>query len=339
LSFLIVAVVAGCDRSKSRSRPVEHDPSALPWLICEAEREHDFGAVIATSGRKLEHRYRLVNATKHAAKIVDIINRKTCCGTIRGGPRMLHPGEAMDVEVTLHVGDRFGQVVHIAEVVSDFPGQSSLLLRTTADAVTPVRIGEDLPFNRTILLGTREPRQVAFRAHASGTSTEPPVDLDRLELRSTIRVGWSEPKEVPRSNEGLRDESRRFIAVLDPTGPPGERRAEIALQRGETVYARHVVDWEVASALTVSPKVIVVRASERDYRLVIRSLDQRPFRIERIECSLPGMRFRALSTIAALTQKIHGEGVAPSKIQRGTATVFTDHPAQQRIEVPLVMID
>ena len=52
-------------------------------------------------------------------EILNVINRKTCCGIVRSGATILHPGDATDIEITLLVGDRFGGVLHETEVVTD----------------------------------------------------------------------------------------------------------------------------------------------------------------------------------------------------------------------------
>jgi len=337
--LLLLAALTGCDNAPSRSHFGDTEPESKPSLIAEADREHYFGPLIASSGRKIEHRYRLKNATQHDVRVLNIVNRKTCCGIVRAEARVLHPGEATHVEVTLIVGGRFGPVVHETEVVTDLPDEPSLVLRTMAQAVPPVRVEEDSAFERTILMGAREPGQAAIRVYASGTSSEPPTDLESLELRSTIKVEWAGPKETSVSDEGLHVESRRLIATLDPAGPPGERRAEILLQRDKQVVYQHVVSWEIASLLTASPKVIAMTAGQRDLRIVIRSRDQRPFRIKRIECTLAGIKVRVLSATAGLLQNLQAEGIPPTKDRRGAITVFTDHPVQEKVEVPFLVID
>ena len=339
-SLLILAVLAGCNQTPASGTLRESGPDNKPSLITEADREHDFGPVIASSGRRLEHSYRLSNSSPRDIRILDVINHKTCCGIVRVGKPILHPGDATDVEVTLLVGDRFGEVTHGTEVVTDLPAEPNFYFRTMARAVPPVRVEEESAFDRTILIGAKESRQAGFRVYASGTSSEPPLDLDRLELRSTIKVDWAGPKEPsPSDDDGLRVESRRFLATLDPAGPPGERRAEILLQEGKQVFSRQVVGWEIASRMAVSPKVIAMRPGQHDYRVVIRSRDQKPFRITRIECSESGIQGRAVNASAAVEQGIRVEGVPRSKARRGTVTVFTDHAIQEKVNLPFVMID
>ena len=80
---LFLALIAGCDDTSTGTISGELESNAELLLISRTDREHDFGAVIGRPGLKLEHRYRLANVTGHDVKIVDVINRKTCCGIVR----------------------------------------------------------------------------------------------------------------------------------------------------------------------------------------------------------------------------------------------------------------
>lgn len=295
--------------------------------------------MIAGPGRKIEHRYRLNNATPHDIKILNVVNRKACCGDVSTGASVLHPGGACDIAVRLRVGDRFGQVVHETEVVTDSPDESSLLLRTAATAVPPLRVEQDTPLDRTIIMGAKESRLAAFRVYASGTSAELPVDLDRAELRSPMKVGWAGPKQSSAADERFEVEMPRFIATLDPTGPAGERAAEVVLRQGDQIHARYVVTWQIVPPIVASPKVVAIRSGQREYQVVIQSRDHRAFRIKRIECSAAGVEGRALGSNAALAQTIVFEGRSRPKDQRGAIAVFTDHPLQEKVDLPYVVIE
>ena len=232
-------------------------------LIAEADRDFDFGAVIATAGRKMTHAYHLVNRAGHAVKILNVINHKTCCGVVRAKAGLLAPG----------------------------------------------------------------------------TSSEPPVDLDRVQLQSTAKVEWVSTKEDSPSDEGLEVQSRRFVALLDASGTPGERRAEILLKRGDEVLDRETVSWEVASPLAASPKVIVLKPGQHGYRVVLSSRDRKPFRVTRVECKGSGLTGRAASAAPALTQTLEVNGTPRPGTKKGAVTVFTNRPAQPRLDVPFVVLD
>src|SRR5262249_50385735 len=159
--------------------------------------------VIANPGRRMEHRYRLTNASGQDVKILNVINRKTCCGIVRAEAPVLLPGDTTGVVVTLLVGDRCGEVTHETAVVTVARAEPSLILGGMGRGIPTVRMEEDSTCDGTILIGTKEPRQAAYRVYASGTAAEPPARLDGMELRSTIKVEWAGSKETNASNEGL----------------------------------------------------------------------------------------------------------------------------------------
>jgi hypothetical protein len=254
---------------------------------------------------------------------------------------MLRPGDETEIEVKLSVNREFGDVVHEAVVVTEPAQPEDLVLRTMAKVYPSIRVEEVTPINASILLTSDRPKPVELRVFADGSSAEPPVDLDRSELRSTIKVDWAGPKEESSSEDGLRIESRRFTALLDPAGPPGERRAEILLRDGDQVRYRHVVNWEAVSPITAAPKMIVIKRGERAARVLVQSRDQKSFRITGIECKAAYIRGRAASTTAALMQTVEVEsaGVSRPETGRGVIAVFTDHPAQARVDLPFVVLD
>jgi hypothetical protein len=336
---LVLLVLAGCEGASTSWDVVDEGPAASASLISERDRHHDFGAVIGAQGKKREHQYRLVNTTDREVKILNVVNRKTCCGIVGVGPRILKPGEASHIDLTLMINEAFGEVVHETEVVTDSPSEPSIVLRTTARAVPALRVEEVARRESAPLIAGGPTRRVEFRVLASGTEAEPPVDLDRVELRSTTEAHWDGLKETVPSEDGLVVESRRFAASLDSTGPPGERRAEYLFQVGEQRHGRHVVAWEVVAPLRVSPEMIVVKPDQREFRLVLASRDERPFRITRIECASPEIRARASRTDASPSQGVRIEGVPKGDHARGVVSIFTDHPDEDRVDVPYVLID
>jgi hypothetical protein len=339
LPILAVGLLAGCNPQQplSNARASAHDPT--PRLIAEEDCERYLGTVISATGRTRECRYRLTNPAAQEVKILELINRKPCCGTVHADKTVLRLGDSAVLEVTLKLGDRFGNVTHLAEVMTDLPGNESILLRTSVDAVPAIRVADESPGHATILVGDQALRELELLVSASGTPSEPPLDLERIELRSTIRVRWTGGKIASPTEEGLVLESRRLVATLDPAGEPGERQAEIVLHAGNEVLLRHVVRWEIAPRLQVTPKMIAMRSGESTYRAVIVSRDHMPFRVRRTECAVAGVKCTASTTAAAITHCIEVEGLPPANTRRGVVAVFTDHPVQEKVDLGFLVID
>jgi hypothetical protein len=338
-AVILLTILAGCVQESANLNDRDSESDANPSLIAKDYRQHDFGVVVGKPEQKLSHRYRLANATPHDIKIVDIINRKPCCGIVRIGMSTLRPGDVTDVEITLVVGDRFGAVVNETEVITDCSSEPGFVLRTSATAQPAFRVEELSRTGEAILIGTNNSQRAEFRLFASGTSAEPPADLDHLTLESTIKVDWVGLKEESPSDDGLRVFSRRYAKSLDSTGKLGEREIAILLKEGNHILHRHAVHWEVLSPITISPKVVVITRNKRNYSALIQSHDDRSFRITRIESSVASVRVWAVNTTAALTQMIELEGVPQSHEARPVVTIFTDHPAQEKVELPILVID
>ena len=336
---ILPVLLAGYADDPPRFGPRDDAREPEPSLIAEADRQHDFGVVVASSGRKLNHVYRLANTTSRELKIVDVINRKTCCGEILAEDVKLLPGAVTNIKVTLLVGGRFGDVVNEAEVVTAPPSEPSIVLRTSATAHPPFRVEEISPSREAVLAGTSGTRGAEYRVFAAGSPSEPPTDLDRVRLASTVQVDWVGRKQAAPSEDGLVVESRRLVALLDSAGGAGDRTAEIHFKDGAQVLLKHVVYWEVIPHLTASPKVTVIGSGRTRHAAIIHSHDRQPFKITRVECSTPGIRCRATAGGPALAQTVEIEIVPQPLRGRGVATVYTDHPAQEKVDLPFLVLD
>jgi len=341
LSIVYLILFGGCGDESSAPQLKTSDAETRPSLIAEADRQFDFGDVIGKPGQKMDHRYRLVNPSRLDVKLVEVVNRKSCCGLITVGKQVLHPGDATDVTVTLVVGDKFGGVVHETEVVTDLPTDASIVLRTSATAHPAFRFEEiaSPESEGEASGGFTKPRRAEVRVFATGTAADPIADLDRLELRSTIKAEWMGSKEPVRSDDVLKIESRRLTAWLDTAGPTGDRRAELLLCEGAKVLAKHVVAWEVVSPIAISPKIIVIMPGKRDYQTLVQSRDHKAFRITKIECRTPGLKAHAASDTPASTQIVNVECSPEAVKERGSITVSVDHPDLGSVDLPFVVLD
>jgi hypothetical protein len=283
----------------------------------------------------------LVNKTNHDVKITELINRKPCCGVVRIGKTVLHPADETDVEVTISARQEFGEIVHDTEVLTDPPQCEALILRTTATAYPPIQIDEMASGGKTVLLSSDGQKRVDFRVLSHGTSTQPPVDLDHMELQSTMKVEWTGLAEECPSRDNVRVVSRRFVALLNPGEPCGERRAEVLLKDGNVVRNRHIVNWEVRSPIAASTDMIVILPGKSDYQVVVQSRDQKVFRIVRIECKVSGVCGNVVNRAPDIrhTIGINSTSVSRPDGGRGVITVLTDHPAQERVDIPFVVLE
>jgi hypothetical protein len=192
--LLVCPAFAGCNEGYHVALPSVARIASEP-LFDELSRSHHFGAVISEPGRKLKYNHVLRNKSRHAIRIVDLVNRKPCCGEIHLGKNTLEPGEETAVEVTLFVNQEFGEIVHDTVVVTEPRQTDELVLRTMAKAYPPIRFEQTTPESPSALVSSERPRKVDLTVFAYGTSPQPGVDLtaSRWNLRSKPRGS------VPRS--------------------------------------------------------------------------------------------------------------------------------------------
>ena len=164
-------------------------------MIAEESRSHHFGAVVSRPGLKLKHDYRLLNTSNHDVRVVEMVNRKPCCGEVRVGKTLLHPNDAADVEVTLAVKQEFGDIVHDTIVMTEPAQPEELLLRTMAKAYPAIRIEEVTPANGIVLLSSDKPKPVEFRALAYGS---------RAQARRLTWTAWSSARQSKSIGSGPR---------------------------------------------------------------------------------------------------------------------------------------
>lgn len=193
-------------------------PKAAPSLIMIDSRTHRFPPVIGGPGRALTHRYRLANATNAVVQIVEVDNRKPCCGSIVVGAETLAPGAATFVEVTMLVGGKFGEVVHEARVVTVPPDAGEDVLRSIAEVYPRIRIE---PAERPGAADPGGSTLDAYRVAATGDPAEPIIDLDAVDLVSTAPARWSAAKETITASGGLRSRHALSWRRWDEAGSRG----------------------------------------------------------------------------------------------------------------------
>lgn len=339
--MVFAIVVLGCGESSQKpgwSGPRKHlDESAL---IAESERRHDFGLLVSRPGRTKSHVYRLVNDTEYSVRFVSIINRKACCGRVRADRSGLGPGESSDIEVTLLLDGKFGDVVHEIEVVVDRPGRESLTLRTTAVAVPALRVEPvSLPTGPILVGAEGATPEAVFRIIAAGDAESPAIDLDAVGLRSTIGVGWEGVTRDLPPEDGVAMRSRLFHAALDAGGEAGERRAEVQFEDATGVLFRHVVDWSIVDPISIAPKMIVTKSESQEFRLILRSQDRATFRVLSVDCPALGVYDRRPDDGPAAAHDLAVKIAPTAEARRGLMSILTDHHAMPRLEIPFVVLD
>lgn len=101
------------------------------------------------------------------------------------------------------------------------------------------------------------------------------------------------------------------------------------------------MNWETVSAIAASPRVAVLRPGNGYCRILFRSNDKTPFRITQIECDVRGVQARAVSAASSLQQlvEVRSSDAQRSNLKSGSIAVFTDHPAQSRVDLRFTTLE
>ena len=132
--------------------------------------------------------------------------------------------------VTMLLGNKFGDVIHEAQLVTDPPSAGELVVRTVAIAVPDFRVEavakRDLSFTNADGI-----QRIPFVVTANGDRLDRPVELADVTL--TTGADWSSPARLIEGEEGTPAISREFVVTLDPSGAPGRRAVSVALRSGK----------------------------------------------------------------------------------------------------------
>jgi hypothetical protein len=315
------------------------EPPRVSLLIADVDRSFDFGPVVARPGAQRVHHYQLLNDTLDAITITDVINRKPCCGALRLDKAALAPGESANLELTMSVGDKFGDVVHEAVVVTDRPAADEIVLRTTARALPAVRFEPDGEHGSTVMRGAK-PCELAFQVIAYGTEGDPPADLAAASLTGSATARWLDEAESHSDGDGVIERTRRCAVTLSPVGEEGDRRDSVIVEADGAAIYQHMILWQLVPAVHATPKVLVIRPEVTEYRIRLTSADGSDFRVTGIATPDGSIRHAEPSKDLRSAHILTFICDAASCVATGKAsvTVTTDHPLQPSLDIPIVII-
>ena len=329
-------VVAPEPKTFARSTPAPKTES--PWFDPKATR-HDFGLVLAGSDVTREHTFRVANISDRPVRVKGIANRKPCCGDVAPiAPRVVEPGQAVEVTITLHIGVGSGPVLHVAAIEVEGEG-SEVNLFTAANAHASIVLEET-----GSSLGPLEPGQtrlVEFLVRSFVKAGAPPPPLEDRTIRSALRAEWTGPPTTRTDGEAGLDEFRRTLAVTLPSHPePGHHSQSLeVLDGGGAVVGFRRINREVAGALTASPAGLLFTSptqAAEGLKVVVRTRDGRPFRINSASAGIEGLKVSVdgadARTPHILTARFQGPNIGLAA-RSGEIVIRTDHPGQPVVKV------
>ncbi len=301
-----------------------------PQLVID-EPVFDFGTV--EQGTSVEHTFRLRNAG-HAELRLDHV--KTSCGCLAGlaSASEIPPGGEGRVNVVLDTTRITGHTTKVITVYTNDPGAPSAGLALNGSVTTDIVAAPSPLYLGKLRRGEAVEREIRVTAGRPGATYE------------VTAVEHSNPA-LHTSLERLPDGSgQRVVVTLEPHIPLGRFNDQLVLrttsprQPALTVSVFASVEGDV---VVLPPQVTfgLARAgvaAERD--LYIRNRGLRPLAVTAVSVPQRVVTYR-LDTLEdgqeyRLTLRLR-DGLPPGKVE-GTVEIFTDHPDEGRLVVPLYAI-
>ena len=301
-----------------------------PQLVID-EPVFDFGTV--EQGTSVEHTFRLRN-TGHAELRLDHV--KTSCGCIAGlaSASDIPPGGEGRVNVVLDTTRIAGHTTKVVTVYTNDPVAPSAGLALNGSVTTDIVASPSPLYLGKLRRGEAVEREIRVAAGRPGATyevtavehTNPALrtSLERLPDGSGQRVVVTLEPHIPlgRFNDQL---------VLRTTSPrqPALTVSVFASVEGDVVVLPPQVTFGLARAGTAAERDLYIRnRGIRPLAVTAVSVPQRvvTYRLDTLE---EGQEYR-------LTLRLR-DGLPPGKVE-GAVEIFTDHPDEGRLVVPLYAI-
>lgn len=230
-----------------------------PWCDPGTTRR-DFGPILSGGDAKRPHRYHLESRTDRPVDILGVVNRKPCCGQVEAvEPVTLAPGQAVDVNVTLHIGLAAGLVSHVAEIQARGDDNRVIAVELVTTAVGLARAAIDVADPARLALEPGESARIELVVRSFGNRENPPFPLNDRAIRCDTPVEWVGAEEARTDpDSGLDERLRRLVMTLNASGEPGRRSAFLELRDGGATAARKMLAWEVSPAIKAVPPGLVL---------------------------------------------------------------------------------
>jgi hypothetical protein len=285
--FLAVTVAAaGCSESANEAEvSALLDGSAVSrGTGGDGFEVHDFGPVLAR-GQSLRHQFQFTNSTKRAIRLTGATATTPCCSGVGPIPEgTIPPGGACTIPVALKaVAERRErkQVGFLIQTDSPDRPTATYALRAALypDWETQMLAGSStkLPIGRA---GRQLVRIACARVAGAGDASPAQVTIDPPLAARFV----NEPREQPES-ESVALVLRDVEVALPASSEIGTRLGTLRFRWTDGKTRERTIVWQVVSPLSASPSRLILRQADREvsHTVVIRSFDDRPFRVSAVE--------------------------------------------------------
>jgi len=286
----------------------------------------DFGSV--EQGTPVTHVFHLKNTGDTPLRISNV---KSSCGCTAAvvSESDVQPGGEARVLATLDTSRVAGRTTKVLSVYSDDPQVPVAALTLTGEVLADLVLSPNPTYLGRLRRGETVSREVVIRPGRPGGTT-------------VVRAVGGELSGLQTRLELRPDGSQRLLLALDPGVPLGRFSRELRLETTSTRQPVIVlpVFGSIEGDVVVLPSQVsfgVARAgASPERRLLIRNRGLHPLTVRRV--AVPDSFAYSLRTLEdgleyQLSLKLRDD-VRPGTVS-GEVEIFTDHPTEQRVVVPL----
>ena len=300
-----------------------------PKMLVEAP-VFDFGTV--ERGDKVEHVFRLVNRGGTLLRIEQVKNSCGCTVAVLSAADVAPGGEGR-VAVTLDTARMAGRTTKVVTVYSNDPQTPVGTLTLTGEVMADLVVTPTSLYLGRVRRGAPEPHEVLITPGRPGAVyTVAAIEHTNPALRTRLEPRTDGP-------------GQRLAVDLDPGAPLGRFSEQLVLRTTSprdpriTLSVFGSVEGDVA---VLPPQVTfgVARGKAPEREVFIRNRSPRPLKVTRIAVPDQVVTYD-LDTVHdgieyRLTLRLR-DGLPPGKVE-GSVDIFTDHPEEGHLVVPVYAI-
>ena len=280
----------------------------------------------------LKWAYKIRNETGQTVQLLEVINRKTCCGVVHAPARMkVAAGETVDLEVEIKASGTLGPLQHFATVTTDSAACPVLQFWTVADVVPRVRV-EPIGDHSSALKG--QPLDQDFLLTAVDVDPATPIEVTTDGAARGTRIEWSGPTQTITKTNASSSMSRPFRLRVPADREAGAYQERLTVTVDGKFAVGTTTSYAVQPLLTVTPAAVVFKPDRTGITLTFTAADRQPFRVIGATTESAGLSLAPLQSAddgPGVTVKLTDPAAAG---RRGSLTIRTDHPRQTLLVVP-----
>ena len=300
-----------------------------PRVVIDAP-VHDFGSV--EQGATVEHVFRLRNAGQAALRVDHVKGTCACTVGVATGDAV-PPGDEAWVTVTLDTARLAGRTTKTVTVYTNDPAAPTVGVTLTGQVLTDLVVNPTPLYLGHVRRGTGVQRELTVTPGRPGT------------IVAVVSVESAHPSLHARLEPAPDGVGQRVVVDLDADVPLGRFTDELVLRTTSERQPRLAVKvfGTIEGEIAVLPPQVtfgVAQGESGDTReLFIHNRGTRPVSVTRV--TVPDAVRYELSTVEEgveyrLALQLRDD-LPPGKIE-GAVEIFTSHPDEQRVTVPLYAV-